>query len=276
MNPISRERLEKTLARVAREHGLDQERLRRWVSFLALCGVLERAIQDGILNRYYLKGGVAMELRFAEAARATKDLDLGLDGDRAYRLSTFAAALQLGFDEFTFRLRPQTHHMELADTVRIEVAIAYKNRSWQTIEVDLGPAGAADPDLIDPAITGLTEMGIPVTSPVRCLNLNEQVAQKLHACTGPASAGRARDILDILLIDSLGRLDYEQTRIAVERVFEERATHQLPRTIELSPAWRLELVSLATSLHSPFTSAAEISERFHAVLEQLAKNATHK
>jgi transposase-like protein len=30
------ERLEKTLARVAREHGLDQERLRRWVSFLAL------------------------------------------------------------------------------------------------------------------------------------------------------------------------------------------------------------------------------------------------
>ena len=37
------ERLEKTLARVAREHGLDQERLRRWVSFLVLGGVLERA-----------------------------------------------------------------------------------------------------------------------------------------------------------------------------------------------------------------------------------------
>ncbi len=72
MNPISRERLGKTLARVAREQGLDQERLRRWVSFLALCGVLERAIHDGILNRYYLKGGVAMELRFAGAARATR------------------------------------------------------------------------------------------------------------------------------------------------------------------------------------------------------------
>jgi hypothetical protein len=28
------ERLEKTLARVARDQGLDQERLRRWVSFL--------------------------------------------------------------------------------------------------------------------------------------------------------------------------------------------------------------------------------------------------
>ena len=41
------ERLEKTLARVAKEQGLAQERLRRWVSFLALCGVMERAVNEG-------------------------------------------------------------------------------------------------------------------------------------------------------------------------------------------------------------------------------------
>ena len=56
MSPRPVERLEKTLARVAREQGVAQERLRRWVSFLALCGVLERAVQEGILNNYYLKG----------------------------------------------------------------------------------------------------------------------------------------------------------------------------------------------------------------------------
>jgi hypothetical protein len=43
------ERLEMTLARVAREQGLDQERLRRWVSFLALCGVLEHAVEKGVI-----------------------------------------------------------------------------------------------------------------------------------------------------------------------------------------------------------------------------------
>ena len=63
MNPLPIERLEKTLARVAREQGLAQERLRRSVSFLALCGVLERAVSEGILENYYLKGGVAMEYR---------------------------------------------------------------------------------------------------------------------------------------------------------------------------------------------------------------------
>jgi len=61
---------------VAREHGLDQERLRRWVSFLALCGVLERAIEKGVIDIYYLKGSVAMEMRYAHAARAPRILIL--------------------------------------------------------------------------------------------------------------------------------------------------------------------------------------------------------
>lgn len=269
MNPIPKERLEKTLARIAREQGLDQERLRRWVSFLALCGMLERAIHEGVLSRYYLKGGVAMELRFAAAARATKDLDLGLEGDRSDRLSNFSSALALGFDEFTFRMRPPARHMEVADTVRVEVAVQYRTRSWQTVDVDLGPAGIGDTDLVDPAITGLAEMGLHITSPVRCLNLSEQVAQKLHACTGPASAGRARDILDILLIDALGKLDYERTRTAVNRVFRERGTHSLPRNFDLPAAWRFELESLASSLHSPVKSAEQIAARFQTVLERL-------
>jgi len=121
------ERLEKTLARVAREQGLDQERLRRWVSFLALCGVLEHAVEKGVINTYYLKGGVAMELRFAHAARTTKDFDLGLEGNRVERLQRLEEVLKLGFDEFAFRLKPETHQMELADTVRVEVAVAIQN-----------------------------------------------------------------------------------------------------------------------------------------------------
>lgn len=269
MSPIPKERLEKTLARVAREQGLDQERLRRWVSFLAVCGVLERAIQEGILRDYYLKGGVAMELRFAGAARSTKDLDLGLEGDRASRLASFEAALQLGFDEFTFRMRPQTRHMELADTVRVEVAILYRTRGWQTVDVDLGPPGAESVDLVNPAITGLVEMGLPITTPVRCLSLSEQVAQKLHACTGPAAAGRARDILDILLIDVLGELNYQETRIAVERVFTERGTHPLPRTFEIPPTWHLELETFAHTLEFPIKDVDQIGQRFQGVLDAI-------
>lgn len=264
------ERLEKRLARVSREQGIDQERLRRWVSFLALCGVLERALAEGLLGSYHLKGGVALELRFAGRARATKDLDLGMEGPRASRLELLREALGLGFDDFTFRAKAQTREMELADTVRVEVALAYRTRSWQTIEVDLGPAKAAAIDLVEPKVEGLVELGLPVTSPVRCLSLAEQVAQKLHACTSPYTKGRARDILDILLIDLLGTLDYRQTAAAVRRVFAERATHPLPASFTMPRDWRPELESMAADLGYPETSSLALETSFGKIVQRLA------
>ena len=264
------ERLEKTLARAARGQGLDQERLRRWVSFLAICGVLEQAVERGVIDTYYLKGGVAMELRFARAARATKDFDLGLEGNRAERMRKLGDVLQLQFDAFTFRLKPEIHEMELADTVRVEVAVQYKTRAWQTVDIDLGPGGARDVDLVEPAVTGLAEMGLAMAAHVRCLGINEQVAQKLHACTGPQREDRARDVLDILLVDMLGQLDYARTRIAAERIFAERATHVFPPTATLPSGWRRELENLAQELGYRTVNAEGIETEFTNVLRAIA------
>src|ERR1700690_4375872 len=271
--PRQPERLEKRLARVARELGLDQERLRRWISFLALCGVLERALEAGVLGTYCLKGGVAMELRFAQRARATKDLDLGMEGTRASRLQTLGEALRLGFDEFAFRVKAQTRDMEQADTVRVQVAIQYRTRAWQTIEVDLGVAKAGHVDLVEPKVQGLLELGIPVISHVRCLGLADQVAQKLHACTGPAAAGRARDVLDILLIDMLGELDYRETAYAAHRVFEQRATHAFPPEFVMPEEWRPELEGLAVELGFPLQTSSAIEQRFLQVIQMLDRAA---
>jgi hypothetical protein len=270
MSPKPTERLEKTLARVAAEQGMDRERLRRWVSFLALCGVLERAVAANILKSYYLKGGVAMELRFASAARATKDLDLALDGNRAARMQAFESALKLGFDDFTFRLKPKTHQMDMVDTVRVEVAVEYRTRGWQTIDVDLGPAGAAELDFVVPAVKGLVEMNLAVPPQVPCLGTNEQVAQKLHACTAPGTPGRVRDVLDILLFDLLGKVDYARTRAAAERIFDERRTHAFPPVFEIPAAARVELVNLAGELNFLINTADEIEVKFRALVAKIA------
>ena len=264
------ERLEKTLARVAREKGIDQERLRRWVSFLAICGVLERALAHGLLGTYYLKGGVAMELRFAQRARATKDLDIGIEGTRANRFKTLSEVLKIGFDLFTFRVKSQTRDMEQADTVRIQVAVQYKTRSWQTIEVDLGPANFGHTDLIEPKVHGLAELGVPVTSPVRCLKLADQVAQKLHACTGPFSSGRARDVLDIILIDTLGELDYAETAEAARTIFSERATHDFPPDAKFPAQWGPELEASAKDLRFPIRTVSQIQDRFREIVATLS------
>jgi len=43
-------------------------------------------VSEGILDSYDLKGSVALELRFAEGARATKDIDIGVPVERKKRL----------------------------------------------------------------------------------------------------------------------------------------------------------------------------------------------
>ena len=225
---VPAERLEKRLARVARELGLDQERLRRWVSFLALCGVLQRAVEHGLLNGYFLKGGVALELRFAGRARATKDLDLALDAPRGARLELLQRALAVGFDDFSFRAKRGSRELAEADAVRVDVAVAYRTRSWQTVQVDLGAAQPCEVDLVAPEVRGVAGLGLPVTPHVPCLGLSEQVAQKLHACTGPQAAGRARDVLDILLIEKIAELNIARTAEATKRLFDERGTHAFP------------------------------------------------
>jgi hypothetical protein len=262
MNPQPSERLEKTLARVAKEQGVAQERLRRWVSFLALCGVLERAVGEGVLENYDLKGGVALEFRFAEGARATKDIDIGVPGERQKRVLVFQEAVALGFDDFTFQLKGKPLNMEKVDAMRLELAIRYRTRAWQTIDVDLGQAGTGEVDFVVPVIRGMVDMGLRVPSPVRCLNLSEQVAQKLHACTGLYSQGRARDVLDILLIDMLGGMDIAAVRAAAVTVFAARATHDFPPTIRIPVEWQPELEALAKELGYPVTSAIEIENRF--------------
>jgi hypothetical protein len=203
------------------------------------------------------------------AARA-KIFDLGLEGNRAERIRRLGDVLRLEFDAFTFRLKPEIHEMELADTVRVEVAVQYKTRAWQTVDIDLGPGGAREVDLLEPAITGLAEMGLPMVPHVRCLGINEQVAQKLHACTGPQREDRARDVLDILLVDMLGQLDYVRTRTAAERIFAERATHAFPPMATLPAEWRRELENLAQELGYRTTNAEGIEAEFAAVLQAIA------
>jgi hypothetical protein len=113
-------------------------------------------------------------------------------------------------------------------------------------------------------------MGLRIPSPVRCLNLSEQIAQKLHACTGPYSKGRARDVLDILLIDLLGKMDAKAVRTAGEYVFAQRATHKFPPDIKLPAEWKAELEALAKELGYPATIAAEIEARFRICVDRIA------
>jgi hypothetical protein len=77
-------------------------------------------------------------------------------------------------------------------------------------------------------------------------------------------------VLDILLIDLLGKIDDRAVRAAAEQVFAQRRTHEFPPTIKIPDEWKPELEAIAKELGYPGTSAAEIEARFRTCLDQIA------
>lgn len=78
--------------------------------------------------------------------------------------------------------------------------------------------------------------------------LERQVAEKLHAYTRTYAGGsstRARDLVDLLLIREHERLDPVVLRDAIQRVFDRRGTHGIPKRLpppsrELAVGYRRE------------------------------------
>jgi len=66
----------------------------------------------------------------------------------------------------------------------------------------------------------------------------QQFAEKLHAYTLPRAGtvnSRVRDLVDMILLISLGRLPSHASAEAVLRTFDRRGTHAIPIALEPPP-----------------------------------------
>jgi hypothetical protein len=98
--------LAKYVQAYARANGIAEGRVRAWISYMITAGVLQRAAAGG-QPPFIVKGGVALELRLRNRARATKDIDLALrlpdadlaltlDSSSQYTSSCFSGIEQIG------------------------------------------------------------------------------------------------------------------------------------------------------------------------------------
>jgi Nucleotidyl transferase AbiEii toxin, Type IV TA system len=270
-----RERLDRALPRYAAASEVPEQRLRTWLSFIAIAGALQNALEQGLIASYQIKGGVALELRYPGRVRTTRDLDVGMLGSRQTRLDAFAQALDIGFDEFTFRVKGPAFEMERADTIRVQVVISYRGRGHQTLDVDLGPADATAVDDVALTMDVIGQLSIAMPKTLRCISLSAQIAQKIHASTHPAivadpTQDRARDIIDILTLDILKAFDYDEIRRIARATFAQRATHDWPPSVPDYPAsWRSTLERLAGDVGLPYRAAPEIIAAFDGFIVRL-------
>ena len=99
--PKSAGQLTKLLRAYVRREGLAEARVRHWVAYMALAGALERA--DTGTAMFTVRGGVAVELRRAGRARATRDIDLTYTGLASDRVAALEEAIHTPYERFAFR-----------------------------------------------------------------------------------------------------------------------------------------------------------------------------
>jgi hypothetical protein len=235
----------------ARELGVAEGRVRAWVAYMIMAGILDRrANADSPL--FMVKGGVALELRWRDRARATKDIDIVLRDSTADLVDSLEVALTgEPYQGFSFR-RKGTPLVLDNGAVNMEFGVTYKGQPWTTVTVDVARAEAGEVDIEWVEAIALTDaLGVTGPAQLPCLPLRFHVAQKLHGMTLPPRPGkrneRFRDLVDLLLMDTMIAHDYAALGEACALVFQHRNTH----------AWPPDLSTVPPHWAQPFTRLAE-------------------
>lgn len=171
--------LEQLIGRYSRDTGIAADRVRRWVSTMALLGALDRVPSDPAAPLFLLKGGVAIELRVRMGARATKDVDVVFRGGPDELVDALDEAFAQPYCDFAFlRGEPADHGPHAR---RFDVRLTYQSRAWATVRLEASrfEVGADEAEYLD-AIS-LEDFKLSGPRTIACLPLRFQIAQKLHA-----------------------------------------------------------------------------------------------
>jgi len=267
-----RQALETRLKRLAEAESADIQRLRRQVAFDRL---LARLLSDSD-PQWALKGGYALELRFA-SARATRDVDLTLAHPRTLPLPGSPVderlleelrqrATRNLADFFAFLIGQPTMDIEAAPYggSRYPVAARMDGRTFVKFHVDIG---IGDP-LLEPTdeLSGrdwLAFAGIPAPT-FTCISKEQQFAEKLHAYTmpdRPRPNSRVKDLVDMVLMIRRFDLDNDLLADAINVTFSRRDSHSLPEQLPSPPEnWAQPFVAMAAETKLDITAEDAIEE----------------
>lgn len=204
-----------------------------------------------------VKGGSAMALRFGRGTRFTQDFDAARVQPLARFRSDFEDSLAAGWGGFTGRLiektAPRPTGVPTAYVMQpFEVKLDYQGRPWCTVKFELGHNEIGDADdpeyqLADDLAQLFVGVGLETPKPVRVLQADHQIAQKLHAVSAERSE-RARDLVDLQLLDKGVDLDLVQVKATCVRLFDYRRQQAWPPTIMAGSAWGMLYAEAAEDL----------------------------
>jgi hypothetical protein len=241
---------------------------------MIMAGAFERST-GAAGPQFIVKGGVALELRLRNRARATKDIDVVLRDAEAGLADTLEQAVTGDpYQGFSFRRKGEPLLLDNG-AVNMEFAVTYRGQPWTSISVDVARAEAGESDVEWLEAIALTDaFGVTGPTQLPCLPLRFHVAQKLHGMTLPPRPGkqneRFRDLVDLLLMEALVTHEYATLREACELVFRSRNTHAWPPDLEAMPShWAAPFTQLAEELELRETDVQTALIRVRSFVERI-------
>ncbi len=241
---------------LARSQYLSLVRLRKSVVFDRLLARL-MIVASG---RWLLKRALALDFRFRERARTTKDLDLARQDDESAATADFLAAQAVELeDHFVFAMSRTERLDELREgvAVRYHVACELAGRPFDDVIVDVafGDRPIGEPEMIrGPRLLDFADIE-PAAVPA--IPLAQHVAEKVHAYTRAYGSQalpstRVKDLVDLAMIATEVSLQAAQLRQALQRTFETRGRQSLPNHLAAPPEdWRAPYRRLAGEVGIP-------------------------
>ena len=198
-------------------------------------------------------------------ARTTQDVDLLLTqkGEDLHALLVQGTLHDLR-DGFAFEVQPSRRHPG-----RFTVHCFLAGRRFESFHVDVGTEDVLTlrPERLTPPSL-LAFAGIEPT-PVWVYPVAQQIAEKIHAYTYPYPVpSRVKDWVDLALLATLGEIQADALRQALEATFAHRDTHPLPRMLPPPPpSWWTSSRRLRRGCGLVYASLEEMHRAIAAFLD---------
>jgi len=196
-------------------------------------------------QKWLLKGGYALELRFHGLARTTKDIDFSIPHMKNPNENTIRELLQeeakkdmSDWFQFYIGLPMREFDQAVYSRWRYPVEARVANRVFTKFHIDIAIGDA----VISEAEwkKGDNILGFAGIDPicVAMLPVEQHFAEKIHAYSYPCEKrhfSRIRDLVDLVLIIEQGLPDKKLVISAIKATFKLRNTHDMPKLLEIPP-----------------------------------------
>ena len=238
-----RRALEDRLKNIARDQALPLDRLRRRITFDRFLARLFS--RRNTKPQWLLKGGYALEFRFHNIARTTKDVDFSMPHVNNADENAIRALLQDEVkkdlsDWFVFYIGLPMKEFDQAvyGGWRYPVEARVANRVFTKFHIDIGIGDAVISDAEWKKGEDVLQFAGIEPAYVAMLPIEQHFAEKIHAYSYPRDKrpfSRMRDLVDLVLLIEQGLPEKKLVVSAVKATFVRRGTHDIPQVLEAPP-----------------------------------------